>query len=71
MVEEARDSCLGLLEVTVGLKVTVRCGLGAFGLGGVCPCANEEISGVVSVELDAMVGELSDKRARPCGCVLN
>jgi hypothetical protein len=58
MCEDARDTCLGLLELTVGLKVTVRCGLGAFGLGAPRSWANEEISGVVSFELDAMMGDL-------------
>jgi hypothetical protein len=52
----ARGSCLGLLEVTVGLKVTVRCGFGATGRGPAEPWAREEMSGVVSVELDAMMG---------------
>jgi hypothetical protein len=51
----ARGSCLGLLDVTVGLKVTVLCGLGATGRGPAEPCARDEMSGVVSVELDAML----------------
>jgi len=51
----ARDGCLGLLDVTVGLNVTVLCGFGAIGRGPVEPWAMEEMSGVVSVELDAML----------------
>lgn len=51
----ARGCCFGLLDWTVGLNVTVLCGRGATGRGPVEPCDIEEISGVVSVELDAML----------------
>jgi hypothetical protein len=49
-------ACFGLLEDTVGLKVTVRWGLGGTAFPGVEPCAKDEISGVVSVEPDAITG---------------
>jgi hypothetical protein len=52
--ENDRDGGFGTDEETVGLNVTVRCG---FGFAGVC-CrldCNDEIRGVVSVELDAIV----------------
>jgi hypothetical protein len=55
--EADRSGGLGLLEDTVGLNVTVRCGLGGLALVAFEPCANEEINGVVSVELDAMTSE--------------
>jgi len=71
MLEDARDGPLGLLDVTVGLKVTVRCGLGAAGLGTPRSCANEEIKGVVSVELDAMMGKLPRKQANVLSCTRN
>jgi hypothetical protein len=55
---EADRGGLGLLEDTVGLNVTERCGFGGLVLPAFDPCANEEISGVVSVELDAIMSEL-------------
>lgn len=50
--ERFRDGCFGLAEEMVGLNVTVR-----WGLGGTArlPLAIEEIKGVVSVELEAMM----------------
>lgn len=55
-VGEARGGCLGLLDTTVGLNVTVLCGLGATAREPAEPCDSDDISGVVSVEFDAMVG---------------
>jgi hypothetical protein len=49
-----RAVCFGLLDKTVGLNVTLRCGRGALDLLVVEPC-KEEINGVVSVELEAMI----------------
>jgi hypothetical protein len=54
--ENDRDGALGFDDSTVGLKVTVRCGFGGF--GGICcrvALDKDEIRGVVSVELDAIV----------------
>jgi len=42
----------------VGLKVTVRCGLGGTDLSAAEVWDKEDIKGVVSFELDAMVGGL-------------
>lgn len=39
----------------MGLKVTVRCDLGGIGLSAVEVWDKEDIKGVVSFELDAMV----------------
>jgi hypothetical protein len=52
--DSERDGGFGTDDETVGLNVTVRCG---FGLAGTC-CrleCSDEIRGVVSVELDAIV----------------
>lgn len=53
--EDDRNSCFGLLETTVGLKVTVRCGLGGMALPAVAEWDRDGIRGVVSFELDAML----------------
>ena len=39
----------------MGLNVTVRCGFGGFVAAWRSACDNDEIRGVVSVELDAIV----------------
>lgn len=54
--EADRKSGFGLLETTVGLKVTVRCDFGGIGLSAVTECDRDEIRGVVSWELDAILG---------------
>jgi len=48
-------SGFGLLEMTVGLKVTVRCGFGGMALLAVVEWDKDGIRGVVSLELDAML----------------
>lgn len=55
----ATGACLGLLEETVGLNVTVLCGRTGTGRGPAEACDMEEISGVVSVELEAILGARS------------
>jgi hypothetical protein len=53
--ETDRKSCFGLLEMTVGLKVTVLCGLGGMALPVVAEWDRDGIRGVVSLEVDAML----------------
>jgi hypothetical protein len=53
-VESRRlEGCFGLLERTVGLKVTVRCGFCGTGLPEVEEWDMDESSGVASVEVDS------------------
>ena len=54
--------CFGVLDSTVGLNVTVRVGRGGACLPCVEPCDMDEISGVVSVEPDAMTGAAGRRR---------
>jgi hypothetical protein len=53
--EADRKSCFGLLEMTVGLNVTVRCGFGGMALPAVAEWDRDGSRGVVSCELDAML----------------
>jgi hypothetical protein len=50
-----RDGWPGLLDETVVLNVTVRCGLGGFAGSAVLPPDMDDRRGVASLELDAMM----------------
>jgi hypothetical protein len=50
-----RGCWLGLLDETVVLKVTVRCGFAGFMGDAVLPPDMDDRRGVASLELDAMV----------------
>lgn len=63
-LEKDRDGGTTVDDCTVGLNVTVRCGFGGFGdTGGRVAFDRDEIRGVVSVELEAIV---TDPCASPC-----